>query len=74
VITPTGEVNASGWAAMIYPSEACGWAPADKRGPGAGGPDANSDSWASPIKLYTPIWVELAVRSNELIPTRLLRP
>jgi hypothetical protein len=74
VITPTGDVNASGWAAMIYPSEACGWAPAEKRGQGAGGPAATSDSWGAPIKLYTPIWVELAVRSNELTPTRLLRP
>jgi hypothetical protein len=74
VITASGDVNASGWAAMIYPSEACGWAPADKRGAGAGGPDTMSDTWHSPIKLYTPIWVELAVRSNELTPTRLLRP
>jgi hypothetical protein len=74
VITASGEVNASGWAAMIYPSEACGWAPLDKRGPGAGGPTATSDSWHTPIKLYTPIWVELAVRSNEWLPTRLLRP
>jgi hypothetical protein len=74
VITASGEVNASGWAAMIYPSEACGWAPADMRGPGAGGPTTMSERWHSPIKLYTPIWVELAVRDNAFLPTRLLRP
>lgn len=65
-ITATGEVNASGRAAMIYPSEACGWAPADERDPGAGGPDAMSDTWHSPIQLDTPIWVEWAAQSNEL--------
>ncbi len=74
VITPTGEVNASGWAAMIYPSEACGWAPDDKRGPGAGGPTMVPDAWKNSIDLYTPIWVELAVRSNQHTPVRVLRP
>ena len=33
VITETGQVTASGWAAMIYPSESCGFAPEDARGP-----------------------------------------
>ena len=37
VITPTGEVTATGWAAMIYPNEGCGWAPELAFGPGAGG-------------------------------------
>ncbi len=44
-ITSTGEVIASGWAAMIYPNEGCGWAPPDKRGPGAGGPTSIPVSW-----------------------------
>ncbi len=73
-ISTTGEVSASGWAAMIYPGESCGWAPPDKRGPGAGGPATTPEAWNSAIDLYTPIWVELAVRSNELTPVRMLRP
>jgi hypothetical protein len=62
VITSTGQVTASGWAAMIYPSESCGWAPREARGPGAGGPPAAAGSWQLPIELATPIWITLAER------------
>ncbi len=74
VVTSTGEVIASGWAAMIYPSETCGWAPPEKRGPGAGGPTSVPVSWMSPIELPTSIWVDLAVRDDTSLAVPILRP
>jgi hypothetical protein len=67
-VTSTGVVIASGWAAMIYPSESCGWAPPEKRGPGAGGPTSVPVEWLTPIELPTSIWVDLAIR-NDTTPT-----
>ena len=60
VLTPTGEITAAGWAAMIYPNEGCGWAPELAYGPGAGGSPEVPPSWAAPLDLPTPIWIELA--------------
>ncbi len=74
VVTETGEVQASGWAAMIYPSENCGWAPAEKRGPGAGGPETVPAAWSTPIDLSTSIWVELAVRDDTTLSVPMMRP
>jgi hypothetical protein len=64
VITSTGQVTASGWAAMIYPLEACAFAPPDPHGPGAAGFASVSLDWILPIDLPTAIWVELAVRDQ----------
>ncbi len=64
VITSTGQVTASGWAAMIYPLEACAFAPPDAHGPGAAGFASVSLDWILPIDLPTAIWVELAVRDR----------
>jgi hypothetical protein len=74
VVTETGEVQASGWAAMIYPSENCGWAPTEKRGPGAGGPETVPAAWSTPIDLSTSIWVELAVRDDTTLSVPMMRP
>ncbi len=73
VITSTGEVIASGWATMIYPSESCGWAPPEKRGPGAGGPTSVPESWMTPIDLPTSIWVDLAVRDDTSLAVPMMR-
>jgi hypothetical protein len=73
-ITSTGTVIASGWAAMIYPSESCGWAPPEKRGPGAAGPTTIPVSWMTPIDLPTSIWVELAVRNDTSLAVPMMRP
>ncbi len=74
VVTSTGEAIASGWAAMIYPSESCGWAPPEKRGPGAGGPTSVPVSWMTPIDLPTSIWVDLAVRDDTSLSVPMMRP
>lgn len=74
VISPTGEVTASGWAAMIYPSENCGWAPPEKRGPGAGGPSSVPVSWLTPIDLATSIWVDLALHDDTPFAVPMMRP
>jgi hypothetical protein len=74
VVTETGEVNASGWAAMIYPNEGCGWAPPEKRGPGAGGPTTAPVSWLAPIDLPTSIWIDLAVRDDTALAVPMMRP
>ena len=74
VITSTGEVVASGWAAMIYPNEGCGWAPPEKRGPGAGGPTVVPASWWTPIDLPTSMWVDLAMRDDTSFTVPMMRP
>lgn len=74
VVTSTGQVTAAGWAAMIYPSESCGWAPPEARGPGAGGAPDVPLSWLVPIDLPTSIWVDLAVRDRDLLTIPLRRP
>ena len=74
VVTDDGRVIASGWAAMIYPSESCGWAPAEKRGPGAGGPVSMPDGWLTPIDLPTSIWVDLAVGDGIEFRAPMMRP
>jgi hypothetical protein len=75
VITATGEVVATGWAAMVYPSESCGWAPDLPYGPGAGGSPQVPPSWAEPLDLATPIWIELAQQRDGDRPlTLLMRP
>ena len=73
-ITATGQVIASGWGAMIYPSESCGWAPPDKRGPGAGGPTEVPVEWLTPVELATSIWIELAVRDDTTLAVPMMRP
>ena len=74
VVTPNGDVIASGWAAMIYPSENCGWAPPDKRGPGSGGPTTMPAAWNTPIDLPTSIWIDLAVRDDTSLALPMTRP
>jgi hypothetical protein len=75
VITSTGQVTATGWAAMIYPSESCGWAPELPYGPGAGGSTQVPSSWTEPLDLATPIWIELAQQADSDRPLApLLRP
>ena len=59
---------------MIYPSESCGWAPPEKRGPGAAGPTEVPLSWMTPIDLPTSIWVELAVRDDTSFAVPMMRP
>jgi hypothetical protein len=73
VITGAGEVIASGWAAMISPSEVCGWAPAEKRGPSAGGPTSVPVSWLAPIELSTSIWIDLALRDSTVLTAPIAR-
>jgi hypothetical protein len=73
VITETGQVHATGWAAMIYPSEGCDYAPKDTRGPGAGGaPDVPAD-WYEPIDLPTSMWIDLVTADDDLDPPLLRR-
>jgi hypothetical protein len=75
VILPNGQVTAAGWAAMVYPSESCGWAPEQAYGPSAGGSPQVPPTWSIPLDLPTPIWIQLARRSDSertLVP--LLRP
>ncbi len=74
VITSTGQVTAAGWAAMIYPSEGCGYAPAGARGPGAGGVSTVPPTWLTPIDLPTTIWIELAERDDDRLTVPVLRP
>ena len=75
VITSNGQVTASGWAAMIYPSESCAYTPDDARGPGAGGAADVPVDWLYPIDLDTSVWVDLATPDEVDLPlVPFLRP
>ena len=67
IITSTGQVTASGWAAMTYPTEGCTYTPAEAFGPGAAGWTEPIDGWDEDIDLPTTVWLELAAR--DLGPT-----
>ena len=68
VITSDGRVHASGWAALVNPSENCGYAPPTAFGPGVGGADSTLEHWATPIKLPTDVWVSLALQDDAAVP------
>jgi hypothetical protein len=75
IITDSGQVTAAGWAALIYPSEHCGWAPEIAFGPGAAGTTQVPVDWLTPIRLPTPIWIALASETDDarsIVP--LVRP
>ena len=71
--TGTGQVTASGWAALINPQDSCEAVPAEAHGPGAAGPLGTPSSWASPIQLPTAMWVTLAMTADEVGPNQFLR-
>ena len=68
VITSTGQMTASGWAAMINPQESCESVPTEAYGPGAEGPTTTPAAWLAPMDLPTTTWVKLAVQSAEIGP------
>jgi hypothetical protein len=74
VVDDQGRVFATGWAAMIYPSESCAYTPADTHGPGAGGSNEVPDSWWSPIDLPTSTWIRLADDRTDDAVVRVVRP
>jgi hypothetical protein len=73
VITSTGQVQASGWGALISPHEQCTWVPAEPYGPGAGGSDQTPDGWGRDVNLAAQVWVSLALAGNDAIPANFLR-
>ena len=71
VITETGQVIATGWAALINPSEGCAWAPDEPYGPGAGGSSEVPGRWAFGVDLPTSVWIDVATVRD---PLRRMRP
>ncbi len=74
IITASGQVTASGWAAMINPHDECDWTPAIRFGAGAAGSDQVPSRWSDDIDLETGIWLELALAKDASAPRPLLRP
>lgn len=74
VITSTGQVTASGWAAMVNPNAGCGFTPAAAHGPGAEGTNVGHAHWFTPIDLPTEVWVRLALQDELTAPGGLLQP
>lgn len=70
VITETGQVIATGWAALINPSEGCEWAPPEPYGPGAGGSTDVPGRWAFGVDLNTSVWIDLASADQDVRPVR----
>ncbi|MEP4652083.1 MAG: hypothetical protein ABJ314_18005, partial [Ilumatobacter sp.] len=68
VITADGRVTASGWGALVNPTESCGYAPDTAFGPGAGGADMGLVHWLDPIVLPTDVWIVLALQDEHTIP------
>ena len=73
IITPDGQVSASGWAAMVNPNEGCDYTPSTAHGPGADGTDVGHAHWFTPIDLPTEVWVKLALQDEITAPGGLLR-
>jgi muramidase (phage lysozyme) len=73
IITSTGQVQASGWAALISPGEPCEWAPAEHYGPGALGVDDVPSRWAAGLDLPTDVWLQLALAGDGLLTSPLFR-
>ncbi|MFK8026245.1 MAG: hypothetical protein AB8G26_19980 [Ilumatobacter sp.] len=68
VISRRGQVGATGWAAMINPNEACGWAPAEQFGADGAGSTERLDHWSQSYDLPTPVWVALAMQDDLTSP------
>ncbi len=73
IITSTGQVQASGWAALVSPGTACTWTPADHYGPGAFGTNDVPAHWAAGLDLSTELWLQLALAADATVNTPLLR-
>ncbi len=68
IITEDGQVTASGWAALVNPSEECTYAPDTAFGPGGGGSDRGLEHWDTPIDLDTDVWIALALQDDTAVP------
>jgi len=64
VVTSTGQVLASGWGALVNPTEGCGYAPNTAFGPGGGGSAQGLLHWFQPLDLSTDVWVALSTRDD----------
>ncbi len=73
IITSTGQVTASGWAALVNPSEGCQYTPPQAFGPGAGGSPVGSLRWVNDMRLPTDVWVSLALQDDTAVPGMFLR-
>ena len=74
VIHPDSSVSATGWAAMINPSENCDFVPATAHGVAGAGSSAALSHWAEPIELPSEIWVTVALQADAESPDGFLRP
>ena len=68
VITSTGQVNASGWGALVNPSEGCRYTPSQAFGPGAGGSPVGALRWVNDMDLPTDVWISLALQDDTAVP------
>ncbi len=68
IITSEGQVHATGWAALVNPSESCGYAPDTAFGPDAGGAASGLEHWLTPIELPTDVWIALALQDETTVP------
>ncbi|MGA9276618.1 MAG: hypothetical protein WBV89_06675, partial [Ilumatobacter sp.] len=62
--TPAGQVTATGWAAMVNPSESCTYTPEMPFGPGHAGVDDGLLHWLTPVELSTKTWVAVTVQDD----------
>ena len=68
IITSTGQVTASGWGALVNPSEGCQYTPPQAFGPGAGGSPVGSLRWVNEMALPTDVWISLALQDETAVP------
>lgn len=72
VITETGQVTATGWAAMMTPNPACPWVSPKTFGPGASGSNDVPDHWADGLDLPTQLWLQLALANDDSLTAPIL--
>ncbi|MGH9133120.1 MAG: hypothetical protein ACRDZZ_04230, partial [Ilumatobacteraceae bacterium] len=71
-ITASGQVQAVGLAALLYPTPGCLWSPTEPFGPDAGGNDTVPDGFTDSITLSAEIWIAVTLGAEGVRPAPLL--
>ena len=67
-ITASGQVQATGLAALIYPTPGCLWSPTEPFGPYAGGNTVLPPGFTDHIALSAEIWIAITLGAEGVRP------
>jgi hypothetical protein len=67
-ITASGQVQAIGLAALMYPTPGCQWSPTEPFGPHAGGNTVVPAGFTDHIALSAEIWIAITLGADDVRP------